>query len=153
SPDCQSQSDSPLKRNIVVRAAASAAAAVAATAAVVVGRRRVVEAWARRSAAAPAHARRTRAAAAAGARLALRARARAGSRAAAAEEHEVRRDDLGRVALVALLVVPAPRLQASLDVELLALRQVLLADLRRLAPHHHAMPLRPLLLLTVLVGP
>ena len=49
----------------------------------------------------------------------------------AAEEHDPVAADFGRVSLVAVLVVPLPRLQATLDVDLLALRQVLV---QRLSP-------------------
>ena len=53
---------------------------------------------------------------------------------AAAEQHDPVAADLGRVALVAVLVVPLPRLQPAFDVDLLALRQVLVERSRRSCP-------------------
>src|SRR4029450_5819599 len=61
-----------------------------------------------------------------------------------AEQLDAVRDDLGRVLLLAVLVVPAAGLQAALDVDLLALLQVLVhgaAALLRVAEHLDAMPL------------
>src|SRR5256885_6821866 len=63
-------------------------------------------------------------------------------------------DDLGRVALVPLLVLPLARAQASLDVDLRALAQVLAGDFRQAPEERHAVPFGPLLLLTgLLVAP
>ena len=53
---------------------------------------------------------------------------------AAAEQDDPVAADLGRVLVVAVLVLPLPRLQPSLDVDLLALRQVLDERLRRTCP-------------------
>ena len=71
----------------------------------------------------------------------------------AAEQHDPVAADLGRVALVAVLVVPLPRLQAALDVDLLALGQVLGERFGRLAPEHDAVPLGLFLPLAGLVVP
>src|SRR5262245_35668276 len=67
--------------------------------------------------------------------------------AAAAQHLDVHRDDLGAVALLALLVLPLPRADAPLDEDLPALGEVLAADLGLLAPHHDPMPLGLFLLL------
>src|SRR6185312_11292972 len=70
------------------------------------------------------------------------------ARAAAAVEHgqvriEALQHDLGRVAVVAVLVLPFARLQRALEINLGALLQVLLSDLgKALAEDHHAMPFR-----------
>jgi len=72
---------------------------------------------------------------------------------AAAEQHDAVAANLGGVALVAVLVVPLPRLQAALDVDLLALHQVLAERLGGLSPEHHAVPLRFLLALSAFVVP
>src|SRR4029453_4196487 len=61
--------------------------------------------------------------------------------------------DLGRIPLVAVLVVPLPCLQPALDVDLLALDQILVERLSRLPPENYAVPLGLLLLLTPLVVP
>src|SRR5688572_1028320 len=58
-----------------------------------------------------------------------------------------------RISLVAVLVVPLTGLQAPLDVDLLALGQVLLQALCLLAPENDAVPLCLLLLLIVAVVP
>src|SRR5256714_12308397 len=89
------------------------------------------------------------------------ARRRAGARrahgpaAAPAPEHlQVATDDLGRVALVPLLVLPLACAQASLDVDLRALAQVLAGDFRQAPEERDAVPFGPLLLLTgLLVAP
>ena len=73
--------------------------------------------------------------------------------AAAAEQHDPVAADLGRVALVAVLVVPLARLQPALDVDLLALGQIFGQRLGRLAPQHDAVPLGFFLPLTGLVVP
>src|SRR5882762_5512173 len=80
---------------------------------------------------------------------------RAGRPAAPAPEHlQVVTDDLGRVAIVALLVLPFAGAQASLDVDLRALAQVLAGDLRQAPEERHAVPFGALLLLTgLLVAP
>src|SRR5262245_29052010 len=69
---------------------------------------------------------------------------------AAAEHLDVARHDLGREALLSLLVLPLASADAALDVDLPALGEVLPADLRLLAPHHDAVPLGGFLLLTTL---
>src|SRR5262249_22999389 len=63
------------------------------------------------------------------------------------------RGALGRVALVAFLVVPLPRAQPALDVHLPSLGQVLRAVFRLLAPHHDAVPLGLFLAFAAFVGP
>src|SRR5947209_6811658 len=74
--------------------------------------------------------------------------------AAPAEHLEVLADDLGLVPLLArLLVVPGTRLEPSLQVDLLALGEVLAGDLGLLAPDDDLVPLGLLLLLAVLVPP
>src|SRR4029077_13984169 len=73
---------------------------------------------------------------------------------AAAEHLQVVADDLGGVAVVALLVLPLTRAQAPLDVDLRALAQVLAGDFRQAAEQRHAVPLGALLLLArLLVAP
>src|SRR5207245_2824478 len=57
----------------------------------------------------------------------------ASSLAARAQKLHRLRDDLGRVALVALFVVPLTSAEAALDVDLTSLRKVLGAVLRRLS--------------------
>src|SRR5882672_11253735 len=80
---------------------------------------------------------------------------RAGRPTAPAPEHlQLVTDDLGRVAIVALLVLPFARAQASLDVDLRALAQVLAGDLCQAPEERHAVPFGALLLLTgLLVAP
>src|SRR5882762_3912057 len=80
---------------------------------------------------------------------------RAGRPAAPAPEHlQVITDDLGRVAIVALLVLPFAGAQAALDVDLRALAQVLAGDFRQAPEERHAVPFGTLLLLTgLLVAP
>src|SRR5688572_12236313 len=73
--------------------------------------------------------------------------------AAAAEQRDAISLDLGGVAFVAVLVVPLPRLQPALDVDLLALRQVLLQRFGLLAPQHHAVPFSLFLPLLILIVP
>src|SRR5688572_9586748 len=73
--------------------------------------------------------------------------------ATAAEQRDAIGLDFGGVALVAVLVVPLPRLQPALDVDLLALRQVLLQRFGLLAPQHHAVPFSLFLPLLILVVP
>jgi hypothetical protein len=78
----------------------------------------------------------------------------AAAAAARAEHLEGVADDLGAVLLLArLAVVPGAGLEATLDVDLLALGEVLAGDLRLLAPDDDLVPLRLLLLLAVLVLP
>src|SRR5437899_9138001 len=72
---------------------------------------------------------------------------------AATEEYDLVAADLGRVALVAVLVVPLPRLQTAFHVDLLALGEVLRQRFRRLAPQHHAVPFGFFLPLAGLVVP
>src|SRR5690606_34906717 len=69
------------------------------------------------------------------------------------EEADVVGDDLGGVALVAVLVFPGARLDAPLDVGLAPLAQVLATQLAELSPGDDAVPLGALLLLPALVGP
>src|SRR5437016_12694949 len=73
---------------------------------------------------------------------------------ATAEHLQIVADDLGRIALVSLLILPLARAQAPLDVDLRALAQVLACDLREPPEERHAMPLGALLLLAgLLVAP
>src|SRR5258708_9096830 len=63
-------------------------------------------------------------------------------------------DDLGLVAgLTALLVLPVPRLETPLDVDLLALLEIALHDVLQLSPADDRMPFALLFVLTVLAGP
>src|SRR5438552_3708507 len=71
----------------------------------------------------------------------------------APEQHQAVTTDFRRVALVAVLVVPLPRLQATLDVNLLALREVFGQRLRGLSPEYDAMPFGFLLALAGFVVP
>src|SRR6516162_4012894 len=82
-------------------------------------------------------------------------RATGGTGATASTEHlQIVADDLGRVAFVALLVLPLARSQASLDVHLRSLTQVLSGDLGQSAKKRYPVPLGPLLLLAgLLVAP
>src|SRR4029077_21280880 len=73
---------------------------------------------------------------------------------ASAEHLQIVADDLGRVALVALLVLPLARPQASLDVHLRSLTQKLSGNLSPSAIKRSPVPFGPLLLLTgLLVAP
>src|SRR5881227_3441091 len=72
---------------------------------------------------------------------------------ATAEHLQIVADDLGRIALVSLLILPLARAQAPLDVDLRALAQVLARDLREPPEERHAMPLGALLLLAGLLVP
>src|SRR5262245_40192706 len=65
----------------------------------------------------------------------------------------VLRHDLGRIALLPLLILPLTGADAALDVDLAALGEVLADDLGLPSPHHHAVPLGGFLLLAALVGP
>jgi hypothetical protein len=67
--------------------------------------------------------------------------AAAAATAAAAEQLDTVGDDLRRVPLLPVLVVPRPRLDAAFDVDLLALLQVILQRLGLLAQQDDAMPL------------
>src|SRR5262249_28847132 len=73
--------------------------------------------------------------------------------AASSEEDDAIAANFRRVALVAVLVVPLPRLQAALDVDLLPLREVFRERFGRLAPQDDAVPLGFFLALAVLVVP
>src|SRR3954451_23460849 len=75
------------------------------------------------------------------------------SAAAAAQEDDAVAADFGRIALVAVLVVPLPGLKAALHVDLLPLGEVFRQRFGRLPPQHHAVPLGLLLALTGLVVP
>src|SRR6266403_434811 len=92
---------------------------------------------------------------AAGRALRPGARGSAAARPTPTPEHlQVVADDLGRVALVPLLVLPLTRAQASLDVHLRALAQVLAGDFCQAPEERDAVPFGPLLLLTgLLVAP
>src|SRR5262249_5484243 len=80
--------------------------------------------------------------------------ARAAGVAAAAEHLEVVADDLGLVALLAAVAIfPGARLQASLDVHLLTLGEVLPGGLRLAPPHDDVVPLGLFLPVAVLVLP
>src|SRR5262249_820969 len=81
-----------------------------------------------------------------------RARAAAAATTAATEHLHVVTDDLGRIALVALLVLPLARAQAALDVHLRALAQVLGRNLRQAPEECDPVPLGALLLLPALLG-
>src|SRR4051812_25305650 len=81
------------------------------------------------------------------------ARHAAATAAAAAEQHDAIAADLGGIALVAVLVVPLPRLQPALDVDLLSFGEIFSQRLRRLAPQHDAVPLGFLLPLAAFVVP
>src|SRR5687767_13869476 len=70
---------------------------------------------------------------------------------AAAQQRDAVGFDLRGVSLVAVLVVPLTRLQLALDVDLLALGEVLLQAFGRLAPQHHTVPLGLFLPLIVAV--
>src|SRR5215472_14705662 len=73
---------------------------------------------------------------------------------AAAEHLQLVADDLGRVALVALLVLPLARPQAPFDVDLRALAQIFAGDLGQAAEERDAVPLGALLLLAgLLIAP
>ena len=76
-----------------------------------------------------------------------------GPAAAAAEQLHAVGDDLGRVALLAFLVLPLARADAAFDVDRRALLQVFARDLGGLAEERDAMPLGVLLLLAALVLP
>ena len=90
------------------------------------------------------------AAASAAATTAASATTAAASSAAAAEEDDAVGHDVGRVVLLAVLVVRAG-LQPPLDVDRPALRQVLGAVLGLVAPHRHPVPFGLLLALARLV--
>src|SRR5262249_59401594 len=75
------------------------------------------------------------------------ARARVAHSRAAAEHLHALGDDLGRVALLAFLVLPLARAQRPLDIDLRAFLQVLAGDLREAVEEHHTVPLGTLLLL------
>src|SRR5690606_26793208 len=71
-----------------------------------------------------------------------------------AEHLHLARLDLGGVAGLTLLVLPLPRLERPLDIDLPALLEVLRADLGEAVPRDHAVPLRLLdeVAVAVLVG-
>ena len=69
------------------------------------------------------------------------------------QQHDAVAFDLGRVPLVAVLIVPLARLELALDVDLLALGEVFRQRFSGLAPQHHAMPFGLLLTLSGLVVP
>src|SRR5205085_5273691 len=148
-PETYTYQTGVLERNVVVEILAPAAGC-APCGLLGIGRRR-----------APGPATATGPATAAGpaAGRALRpgARGSAAARPAAApapEHLHVVTDDLGRVALVPLLVLPLAGAQASLDVDLRALAQVLAGDFRQAPEERDAVPFGPLLLLTgLLVAP
>src|SRR5665213_1475606 len=73
--------------------------------------------------------------------------------AAATEQDDLVAANLRRVPLVAVLVVPLPGLQPSLDVNLLPLGEVFGERFGRLAPQHHAVPFGFFLALAALVVP
>src|SRR5205085_543723 len=82
----------------------------------------------------------------------LRARPAAAT-ASAAEQHDPIAANLGRVFVLTVLVLPLPRLQPPLDVNLFALRQVLVEALRGFAPEDDAVPFGLFLFLAALVVP
>src|SRR5690606_6115662 len=69
---------------------------------------------------------------------------------ATAEHLHLARDDLGRVPVLAVLVLPLARAQRSLDVDLRAFAQVLARDLAELVEQHDRVPLGALLLIASL---
>ena len=71
--------------------------------------------------------------------VSLHARARRQRRRAAEEQHGLR-DDLGRVALLAVLALPRTGVQTAFDVRLPALLQELAAQLRELVPRDDVEP-------------
>src|SRR6266849_3680278 len=72
---------------------------------------------------------------------------------AAAQKHHIVGYHFGRVVLPVFLVGPLASLQATFHEALPTLSQVLAAQLSQLSPHYNPMPLRSVLLLTILVGP
>src|SRR6185437_6393374 len=86
----------------------------------------------------------------AGRRPAASARSRAAAAPAAEHLHLVA-NDLGGIALVALLVLPLAGAQAALNIDLRAFFQVFAGDLRQPAEEGHAVPLGALLLLAALL--
>jgi hypothetical protein len=91
----------------------------------------------------------------AGAGAALLRSAAAAAHSAAAtttEQHDPIAANLGGVFIIAVFVLPLARLQAPLDVDLLALGQVFRQRLGRLAPQDDAVPLGFFLLLTSVVA-
>src|SRR5258705_4677206 len=84
---------------------------------------------------------------------ALHRRPRTAAAASAAEQRDGVGLGLWRVAPVFLLFVPLARLQAALDVDLLALGEIFLQALRLLAPQDDAVPLGFFLALPALVVP
>src|SRR4029450_12997979 len=73
--------------------------------------------------------------------------------AATTEQRDAVGLDLGRVALVAVLVVPLAGLKTAFDVNLFTLREVFLKAFGGLAPEHDAVPLGLFLPLVVAVVP
>src|SRR5713101_4052627 len=69
----------------------------------------------------------------------------------AAEHAEAGRNNLCGCALLALFVLPFPRLNAAFEVEKRSLFQILLSDFGQFAPHDDLMPLGTLLALAVFV--
>src|SRR5690606_21638110 len=67
-----------------------------------------------------------------------------------AEHLHLARDDLGGVAILAVLVLPLASAQRSLDVDLRAFAQVLARDLAELVEQHDRVPLGALLLIASL---
>src|SRR5262245_59285049 len=70
-----------------------------------------------------------------------------------AKEHDLVAPHFSRVELVAILVVPLPRLKAALHVDLLAFGEVLGQRFGGLTPEHDAVPLCLLLALAGFVVP
>jgi hypothetical protein len=60
---------------------------------------------------------------------------------------------LGGVLFLAILTFPTASLETTLDIDLTALPQVLVTDLRQLTPHNNAMPLCFFLAIAGIVGP
>src|SRR5690606_11025570 len=100
----------------------------------------------RRTRAATATATATATAAAGLARIACLLRGATAATAAAAQHLHFAGHHLGGVAIIALLVLPLARLQATLDVDLRTLAQVFGRDLAEAVPHDHGVPLGLLLL-------
>src|SRR3569832_342478 len=83
--------------------------------------------------------------------VAATAHAAARTRAAAVQHLHLGRDDLGGVAVLAVLVLPLARAQRALDVDLGALLHILARDLGEAVEEHHVVPLGALQILAALL--
>src|SRR5512139_336700 len=82
----------------------------------------------------------------------------AAARAALVEQHELAAEalqhDLGRIAVLAVIVLPLAGLDLALEIDLRSLAQILLGDAAEiLVEDHHAVPFGPLLAVAVAVLP